>query len=973
MPHSNILLPSWHLEDVSRDLNEQEAAAILNAYAVAVHPWMVALCRAVPHWTAAPSPGEIDRDRVVILPEPSRKNLPTGWLAQAEETGVIVLNVTADREETLQTMRSHPRLRELLLEQLQEAGVGEVSLDAAPAQEDLFSALGTVYLLTLLLSQAMYHYDNIDETQFCEELIAAAEAAIRQQGDETETKMASALEQLLESREKFYPVEAHLIDLCLLNGPAKAEDIDAVLQADHTVNLLCSGEQAAELAAQDPEAIARLKAGIEQEQVAILGGEYEDVATPLLPLQTLRYQLEKGRAAYLEHLGVQPGVWMRMRFGLSTQLPLMLQKVGINNAYHLVLDDGMYPDEEQSHYAWEGRSSNIVQTISRIPLSVENASSLLKVPERMADAMNHDHLACVVLARWPQLKQPWFEDLTRIQKISPILGHFSRLDSFLQDTEDSGHQVNNDQRHYQSPYFDQWVGQRRKDTLSRVADFWTLQEAHNTLSWLENTKALLSGQSADESVASRERTVQELAVELKREAIGNCEEQTRQQMEQAAAGLVEKITARGTDQDCAIILNPLSHPRTAVVSFPLTGPAGERRVPKIGAAVKHVQIDSDQVHASVQLPACGFAAIDFQPADSFRPPRVKAPLAGELFLQNEFFHVQIDPKTGGIQRLRVHGSNETLLSQRLVYRLDGDIGTVPRGGANWPQSSFEPRYSVMVADSVELVSTGPVQGAIRTRGRLIDPSSERVVAEFEQRFVVARGVRSLQVEMDIQPRTDLAVRIDRSYLAARFAWASSAARVSATLQQSQFVVGEQRIESTGPVEVDDGDHRITLEPHFLPLHHRTAQRMLDSVLVVQGESQRSFRYDIAVDAPHPATVSAEANTPPLVVPSKKRPAADAAWLYHLSAPSVQLAGVGPVSFPESIPLKEEEQGRPLFQFDFLETEGQHAVTRLGLVRRLRKAWEVDFTGKVLSELEIQDDQIVFECLPCDYLRVVAMC
>jgi len=973
MPHSNILLPSWHLEDIARDLNEQEAGAILNAYAVAVHPWIVSLCQTVPHWTAAPSPGEIDRDRIVILPEPSRKNLPSGWLAQAEETGVIIVATTADREETLRNLREQPRLKELLAEHFAEKADGAaVDLSQPPACEDLFSGLGTVYLLTLLLSQAMYHYDNIDETQFCAELIQAAEAALRQLTEECESRMRATLEQLLESREKFYPVEAHLVDLCLLNGPATAEDMAAILSADHVVNLLCSGQQVEETATSDADIISRMREGVEQGHIALVGGEYTDVPTPLLPLQSLRYQLQKGRAAYLKHLSASPAVWMRMRYGLSSQLPLMLHKHGMESGYHLVLDDGAYPDEEQSHFAWEGRSSNVVQSISRIPLSVENASSLLKVPERMADAMNHDHLACIVLARWPQLKQPWFEDLTRMQQLVPVLGHFSRLDEFLRDTEDSGHQVNNDQRFYKSPYLDQWVGQKRKNPLSRVATFWKLQSLQRTLSWLENTASLLAGASPGESALSREKELQDLAGELKSEAMANLLTDWEEQLSSAANAVVEKVTGRGADGECAVVLNPLSHPRTAVLTFPLVSASGAKQVPKLGGTVKHVQIDGDQVRASVQLPACGFAAVDFQPAASFRPPRVKAPLAGELFLQNEFFHVQIDPQTGGIQRLRVHGSNETLLSQRLVFRLDGDAGTVPRGGANWPQANFEPRYSKMIADSVELLSTGPVQGEIQTTGRLIDPASERTLASFRQKFTVSRGLRAMNVEMEITPQAQPAVRVDRSYYASRFAWASSSARVTGMLQQSQFVAGEQRIESTGPIEIDDGEHRITLDAHFLPVHQRTDMRMHDSLLIVQGEASQTFRYDIAIDAPHPAMVSGESAIPPIVVSSAKRPPVEAAWLYHISAPSVQLADIGPVESREALGLSEDEAKRPLVQFDFLETEGLHAVTRLSVARRPRRAWELDFTGKKLSELEIIDDQVSFECLPCDYLRVAVL-
>ncbi len=980
MPHPNILLPSWHLEDIARDLKEQEAAAVLNGYGLVLHPWVLAACHTVPRWTAAASPGEIERDRIVILPEPSRSKLPSGWIAQAEEQGVILLTATADRAETLAKLRSHPRLRELLGEQPTDTEHAEdiaLLLETPPDQEETFLALGTVYLLTLLLSQAMYHYDNIDETRFTDFLLEAARAAMRQDSEQTSQMLRQACEQLLESREKFYPVDAHLIDLCLLSEAIPPEDVGHLTETDHVVNLFCLGDYLDSLAEQHPEALAQLKAGVETEKLSLLGGEQTEASTPLLPIQAARWQIQQGLATSRRHLGVEPAVWMRMRFGLSTQLPLLCDRFGLTGAYHLVLDDGLYPDEEQSHFAWEGRSGSVIQSISRIPLSVENATSLLRIPERMAEAMNHDHLASVVLARWPKLRNPWYRDIVHVQKLVPILGRFSRLDQFLQETEHSGHQSSHEQRLYLTPDLAQITGRKGVDPLSRFVRYWQWQTRAETLAWMQAVTQLLGGQV--EGAGKLLEEFQQASADLADARLPELAGQLEQQLATTLPRLTERLTAGGRAEPGVLVLNPLSHTRLVSVEIPDENRNGTPHMPRLQEAVKHLQRTEHSTLAVVEVPACGFAALEWQPVEKFRPPRVKAPLAGEFFLQNEFFQAQIDPATGGIQKLRVHGSTENLLSQRLVFRLDGSTGTVPRGGAARGGSSSEPTYTRMVADSIEVLESEAVRGRIAVHGRLLDtrgeseeqePATEQpVVAEFRQIYTVTRGMRTLGIEIEIAPQVQPTHLVDRSYYAMRFAWGASAAKVRGVLQQSQFLAGDRLLESTGPIEIDDGDFRVALLPHFLPFHQRTGHRMLDSLLIVSGETTRTFRYDIAVDSPHASLSAANCYVPAIVQPVEHLPRMHSSWLFHLSAPNVQLLHMQP---EEPQPASEEsptEIPPGCYRFDFIEVESQHAVVKFTPFRTPKQAWEIDFRGNIQSELTITEDHIQFECLPCDYLSL----
>ncbi|MBL4883382.1 MAG: hypothetical protein JKY95_02450 [Planctomycetaceae bacterium] len=986
MPQLTIFVPSWHLEDIVRDSSEKEAAAFLNAYAVAFHPWVLCATGELPGWSAAQSPGEYEPGRVVVLPDPSSAQLPGGWSDGAEEQGTFVIRVSSDRDETLKLLHANEKFGNAVKQRLTESFERESAeqtedfeLKEPVCQED-FLAIGVVYLLTSLLSQTMYHYENIEESRFTEFVLEAARYAVLQDEKKTKELLQLACEQLQESREKFYPVDAHLIDLCLLEENPQAEDIETIAKSDHVVNLLCLAKSMEQVASKSPDAIQKLAEAVSEGTIGIIGGEYEEVPTALLPIQTQRWQLERGFAVFESLFSNVPAIWGRMRFGLSTQLPLLLKKFNVQGAYHLVLDDGIYPDDEQSHFSWEGRSGSVIPAISRIPLSVDNASSLLKLPERLAETMNHDHLACAVLARWPKIRNPWFNDILRVQKYAPVLGTFEKLDYYFEQTEDSGHHTNHEQRQYLSPDLDQLTGRNSPNAISRFSDFWKLQILQQTLAWMETTTQILNGKHEPESLIESNNRLQRVSPKLKSEQLIEQKQQLSSQVQSASSELANRLVGAGRDQAGYVLLNPLLQDRVSIVRFPFKSEnSTELRAPKLQGPIKFMQLEKDHAIAIVKVPACGFAAIESVPVKQAKQSKEKVPLAGDLFLQNEFFYVQIDPKSGGIQKLRLHGSSDNILSERLVFRLDGSSGTIARGQDQWGSSSNEPAYSRMIADSIKTTSTGPVCGTIEVRGRLVRSDNDQNLAEFVRTIRVYRGIKRVQIDLEIDPQEFPAELADRSYYAHRFAWSASAAKVTGRLQQSQFHLGERRVESTGPIEIDDNDHRVTIISDHLPFHQRTEMRMLDSLLIVHGETQRKFSCEIGIDIPHAARVAADVQSPIQMVPLDRLPVNNSAWLFHVSAPSVQLINMQP---DQSLPQTEDdttaseyttqnEQAEIIgYRFDFIETEGIHVSPRLSTFKPAKKAWELDFTGKVLEELTITDGKIQFECQPCDYVSIL---
>ena len=65
--------------------------------------------------------------------------------------------------------------------------------------------------------------------------------------------------------------------------------------------------------------------------------------------------------------------------------------------------------------------------------------------------------------------------------------------------------------------------------------------------------------------------------------------------------------------------------------------------------------------------------------------------------------------------------------------------------------------------------------------------------------------------------------------------------------------------------------RTTLLCGGLPYHRRLGDRKLDTLLVVRGETARSFRLGVGIDVPHPVAAAIEFLSPPFIVPRQPRP------------------------------------------------------------------------------------------------------
>ncbi|HQU43802.1 MAG TPA: hypothetical protein PK867_13380, partial [Pirellulales bacterium] len=449
-----ILLPCHSLEDFPVYQEGPEAEGLLAAWSALWHPVLLADAGRLPTWYRADSPPDEVADRLFVVPAPSEPLLIAGWTSRAHDERACVVRKTRERD------------------QLVAAALAKLP-DAPQVDRELtadFLALGVCYLLVELLTRQMRYMSNIDEIHLRNQAVAAATAACEGRHDDAREKLRACFEVLTEARERFYPVEAYLIDLVLVAPTTLGASLRQELADPVPKSLLISGELVERLAEQQPETLAALREALERTSVSLVGGEYLEDEVPVLPIESVRHEIERGLAACQRVLQSRPRVYGRRRFGLSPVLPALLNSAGFTGALHFTLDEGQFPHSGQGKTRWEGLDASSIDALSRLPLDASKAESVLSYSRKMGETMDMDHVATLVFAHWPGQSNPFFSDLRRMAAYAPALGRFATLDDYFQKTDRPGELTKFRADQYRAPYLRQAIIREEANPLSRIAD-----------------------------------------------------------------------------------------------------------------------------------------------------------------------------------------------------------------------------------------------------------------------------------------------------------------------------------------------------------------------------------------------------------------------------------------------------------------------------------------------------------------------
>src|SRR5262249_7237590 len=336
-----------------------------------------------------------------------------------------------------------------------------------------------------------------------------------------------------------------------------------------------------------------------------------------------------------------------------------------------------------------------------------------------------------------------------------------------------------------------------------------------------------------------------------------------------------------------------------------------------------------------EIPAFGFAWIPRAGTADAQGSRMR--LADDSHVRNEFFEAEIDVATGGLRALRDQHARVSRLGQQLVFN---------------PGSS-------MRAKQVKVTSTGPALGEVISEGALLD-EQEKVLALFRQRFRAWLGRPVLELRIEIFPEQAPQGYPWHAYYSARIAWRDERATLLHGVHGTHSVTHQTQLESPDYLELRMGRQRTLLLTGGLPFHQRHGTRMLDLILVPEGEKSQVFELALALDRDFPMQTALGMVTPVSIVATSNGPphVGAAGWLFHLDAPNLLVTNFRPAA-----------EGSDAIEAHILECNGSATTAELRCVRPPRRAVLLDAQGGPHMEASVSGDAVSFEASAGDWVHL----
>ncbi len=904
-----ILIPSHSLEDFPLFHTGQEAHELLVAWTALWHPGLIVHTGQMPHWARADEPPEELEGRLVLVPQVSQELLLVGWVAKARQQGACVVEELQDRQ------RVWAQAQEFF------------GLEPWHAQDwvEEFYALGYAFLQEELLTRQMRYMSNLDEEYFQSLVVEAAQKAAQGQTESAQAVLGQCYELLMESRQRYYPVDAYLVDLLVVASSTLGPELRRELSRSG-VNVLCPASVLEQMAQHDPDSLALLRKGVESGQVSVVGGSYAEEPWPLLPLDQTLAWLRLAQAVYRRHLGQEVRVFGQRRFGLCAWLPQVLARLGYQAALHFPLDEGAFPQATQAKIHWQSPGSCAVDALARVPVDAGQSESLLNFCERLGNTMDMDHVATVSFARWPGKACPFFEDLRRIERHSAVLGRFVTLQEYFQDTELPGEPSRFAADSYRTPYLRQEVASGSQDPATRFVPVyrrWAWEQHRRFLSLVQAAlggPVILLPEDEDPRSASPP---------------GKMTEPLRQHLQ----ALARQILNPDTPAQGYLLLNPW--PWSCKVEVPLKS---EEYVPW-GAEGLVAQQLSGTRQVLVEVPGGGYRWVPCHvgqppspPARGREPPMVEPE---NFLMRNEYFQLHLDPNTGAIAALHDYRHRGNRLSQQLALR-----------SARLAAGSNASPYSVMKAQSVEFLHTGPALACAQAQGHLLDRQG-RPVARFVQKVQIWRRLRVLKLEVELEPEELPSGDPWENYYACRWAWPDETALMFRGVAGMVFPCEATRVEAPLFVRWETDTWSTTVLCGGMAYHRRVGLRMLDTLLIPPGETQRRFTLGLGIDVKNPLEQAVAWLAPPQAVActGSPEPRPSGAWFFTAQGGSVLPTAWSPLV-----------EGDRLvgYRVRLLEPRGQTQQLRLRSLREVTQAQLLDFQGQSLTPLRVQGDAVLVD-------------
>jgi hypothetical protein len=926
MPHELILLNPYRFPGKnSLMLGNDDVASFLNGYLALWDPAALFHAAGLPRIDSPYDHEQPTSGRIFAVPQTPPLLLPDDWDERVRAAGALSFRATPDRQETTSNLRQAIR-------NAPEYGGVEADLLELPSDRTAsFFGIGFGHLVVDALFEAMEHEKLLPGNELLRDLQEAIRCTRSGEHDALRSHLQSAAERLLQAREVLYPTSIHVLEIGLLSEQRPGEPLPLAFEADLPFNLVGCAKLLERWGNSHPEAMASLRERIGQDRAEVCGGPYVEREDSLLPLESQLWNLSKGQATYRELLGQEVRVFARKRSSFHPQIPQLLCSAGMTRCLLIAFDDAVLPTYRSTTVNWASPDGKQIEAFTRSPYAADNPQTWFHTAHYLHRTIMQDHVATVAVVHNNAPAAPWYRDWIELGRLAPVLGKWTTFTPYFNEVTAGEYVSAISVDEFGSDYLSERTGENLTDPVTgfvrhlrcrrKVDTCWALRALHRTL----------DREARADTVVDRKITGMEDEVETNAEgAEGHCAELERE----LAKGLASRLLAGAVEQSPGyMLLNPCGFARRIALeledisaNLPISGP------------IKACQREADRTRLVVEVPALGFAWFPQSGPAGTPAQTIKMKLGDRLCVRNEFFEAEIDPSNGCLRTIRDHRLRVNRVGQQIVYN---------------PGSNIRLK-------EIKVTSTGPALGEVISEGTLVDPYQEKVLATFRQRFRAWLGRPILELRIEVEPAQAVEGYPWHAYFASRFAWGDERMALLRGSNGSGQVTTHSRPMTPEYLEWRSGQHNTILFPNGLPFHQKHGMRMLDVILVPQGETCRTFDLAIGLDREYPMqTALGLASPAPLVCVDRGPPHVGASgWLFHLNAPNLMLTSLRPAL-----------DGADALVARILECSTHYGSAELRCVRDPVRAAFIDERGNRLYDQAVSGDCVSFEVAPSNLVQL----
>jgi hypothetical protein len=925
-------------------LNEDEMAAWLNGFAVLWHPALLLGGDRPPRVDSAYDHEQPTAGRAYVLPDSPPQFLPDDWPDRVRAIGALKLPAFTDRELTVRAMIDAVREFGRTDEGRDHFGSPEQQtlLDLPPEQVRPFVGIGFGYLMVDSLFEAMDHDRLLDVPGFWSDVHDGVKALLKPDAaKEVEDHLRNAAAKLLSAREVLYSVAIHLLDVWHLTEEKLDALPPAALAAGTALNLMATGQTLERLAEQYPERVAELRAkldeAIQPPMLEVIGGVYREREDALLPVESQLWNLRHGRSASRSALGANVEVLARKRSASHPQVPAWVQAAGLRRALLVSFDGAVTPNHRATVVNWSSPDGKAIDAFTRLPAPAHKAETFFNLVYTLHQSISQDAAPTIAIVHQGEPANPLYADWLALSKLRPVLGEWTTFSRYFSDALAGEYVGTANPDDFFADYLEERTKAHRPDPVSafaaqararrRLDAAWTFAAVYRSLS--------AAGPTDEENALVEQLRRTEDAEEATGLDPVPGEATSGPALEDPwARKLVGRLQIRAADnQPGFLLLNPCAFTRR--VALELDGVSGPLPVE---GPLKAAQFDADKARVVAEVPPLGFAWIPAKGPAGTPAPKPRLRMADGHTVRNEYFEAEIDPATGGIKAFRDTKTRVPRVGMQLVYN---------------PGSRAE-------GTSVTVTHNGAALGEIISEGLIFSEQNEELaVFRLRLRAWLTRPV--LDVRVEIEPKHAPTGYPWHAYYGARFAWRDERTALLRGVNGLAMQTTHSRPVSPDFVEVKLGRPGTTILTGGLPFHQRQGPRMLDVILIPEGEQTKVFDLGLALDRDYPMQAAVGMISPLAVVPTPKGPPhiGPTGWLFHVDSPNLFL-----------ISLRPSTDSSREFIATFLETSGLHGGSaELRCVRDPARATYIDGDDQPTTGLTVVGDAVRLEYAAGELFRV----